>query len=400
MSRSIPVMLLATIAMAGIGIRASAAEYRVVPPPLPAAAGDPIEVQGERWVAAWAKHFHDPPDRFDAKALALAAKAGAQPHESREAYFERLARELGIAHYAFAPIGAMHDDSTRYRLPFPLDSPRMLTQGENGPITHQGREAFTFDFAMPVGSPVLAARDGTVARVRDGFTEGGLDAKYVMRANDVVVLHTDGTFAIYTHLSKGIPVREGQVVKQGDELARSGNTGLTAGPHLHFGVYERDVSASAISVPIRFGVGSPKGFVPQQNQFYGGKPKQTVGLVVTTGGGAALSEQNPLRLAKGGKASLAVSMAAPGALPEDVTRAAATRYFAPTGWSLVVDPTGDVTASPTPDYAAAIAKLDPASSPPGSTSWGVVVVSYEDAAKGRFGFASVPVLIDDGSKPR
>ena len=30
---------------------------------------------------------------------------------------------------------------------------------------------------------------------------------------------------------------------------------------------------------------------------------------------------------------------------------------------------------------------------------GVVVVSYEDAAKGRFGFASVPVLIDDGTKP-
>jgi murein DD-endopeptidase MepM/ murein hydrolase activator NlpD len=396
-SRSLVSAVLLAIGL-GIAATANAAEYDVVPPPLPPPSAEPIEVQGERWVDAWSERFHEPPGRYDAKALALAAGAGARPGEPREAYFERLAREIGIAYYAFAPVGAVHDDAVRYRLPFPLDSPRMLTQGVNGPITHQGRDAFTFDFAMPAGSPVLAARDGTVARVRDGFTEGGLDSKYSMRANDVLVLHADGTFAVYTHLSKGIPVREGQVVKQGDVLASSGNTGLTAGPHLHFGVYRRDLPASATSIPIRFGVGSPKGFVPAQNQFYGGKPKQTVGLVVTTGGGAALSEQNPLRLARNAKAALSVSMAAPGAVPEDVTRAAATRFFAPTGWSVVVDASGTVTASPTPDYAAAMAQMSADANPPGATNWGVVVVSYEDAAKGRFGFASVPVLIDDGPK--
>ena len=398
MKRSLARVLQLAIGLA-LASYARAAEYHVVPPPLPPPSGEPIEVQGERYVAVWAKHFHDPPGRYDAKQLATAAAAEARPNEPREAYFDRLARELGIAYYAFAPLGAGHDESVRYRLPFPLDSPRMLTQGVNGPISHQGRDAFTFDFAMPAGSPVLAARDGTVARVRDGFTEGGLDSKYSMRANDVLVLHADGTFAVYTHLSKGIPVREGQVVAQGDVIASSGNTGLSAGPHLHFGVYRRDAPASAISIPIRFGVGSPKGFVPEQNQFYGGKPKQTVGLVVTTSDGAALAEQNPLRLAKDAKATLSVSMAAPGAPPEDVTRSAATRFFAPTGWSIVVDDAGQVTASPTPDYADAMAKMGPDANPPGATNWGVVIVSYEDAAKGRFGFASVPVLIDDGTKP-
>lgn len=397
MIRSIATLALLLLGW-GIAAAASAAEYHIVPPPLPPASADPIEVQGERWVLAWSQRFHDPPGRYDAKALALAAKAGARPNEPRDAYFDRLAREIGIAFYAFAPVGAVHDDGVRYRLPFPLETPRMLTQGVNGPITHQGSDAFTFDFAMPVGSPVVAARDGTVARVRDGFGEGGLDSKYAMRANDVLVLHADGTFAAYTHLSKGIPVREGQEVKQGDVIASSGNTGLTAGPHLHFGVYRRDAPASATSVPIRFGVGSPKGFVPEPNQFYGGKPKQTVGLVVTTGGGTALSEQNPLRLARNASATLSVSMAAPGALPEEVTRAAATRFFAPTGWSVVVDASGTVTASPTPDYAAAMAQMSADANPPGATNWGVVIVSYEDAAKGRFGFASVPVLIDDGPK--
>lgn len=400
MRRRLAWPLLAAIALA-IGAspnaRAAAGEYRIVPPPLPAPDG-PIEVQGERWVDAWTKHFHDPPGRYDAKAMALAAKAGAQPGEPREAYFDRLARELAIGFFAFAPVGAVHDDAVRYRLPFPLEMPRMLTQGVNGSITHQGRDAYAFDFAMPSGSPVLAARDGTVARVRDGFSEGGLDSKYVMRANDVIVLHADGTYGVYTHLSKGIPVREGQAVKQGDPLGKSGNTGLTAGPHLHFAVYRRDAPATSTSVPIRFGVGSPKGFVPEQNQFYGGKPKQTVGLVVTAGG-AALSEQNPLRLAKDAKAALAVSMAAPGVPPEDVTRSAATRFFAPTGWSLVVDETGLVTATPTPDYAAAMAKMEPGENPPGASQWGVVVVSFEDAARGRFGFASVPVLIGDGPAP-
>ena len=380
-----------------IATQALAAGYHLLRPPLPAASG-PIEAQGEQWIASWAKEFHEPPDRYDAKALALAAKQGGRPNEPREAYFQRLSDALEAADDSFAPIGAVHDSSVRYRLPFPLEMPRMVSQGMNGPFTHQGPEAFAVDFAMPGGSPVVAARDGTVARVHDGFSGGGLEDRFVRRGNDVVVLHADGTFATYSHLSKGIPVREGQAVKRGDVIGSSGNTGLTAGPHLHFAVYRRESSTAVTSVPIRFGVGSPKGFVPEQYQFYGGKQKQTVALEVRADGGDVLTEANPLRLARGAKASLSVSMAPPGRPPEDVTtRAAETRYFAPTDWTVMVDAKGTVTAEATPDFAAALAKLGPEEKPPGSTNWGVVVVSYEDAAKQHFGFVSVPILIDDAA---
>ncbi len=387
-------MLAVLLAMA-IATQARAAGYHVVPPPLPPPSG-PIEAQGEAWIADWAREFHEPPGRYDAKALALAAKVGARPNEPREAYFNRLMDEVRAADSDFAPLGAVHDDSVRYRLPFPLEMPSMVSQGVNGPFTHQGQESQAFDFAMPTGSPVVAARDGTVARVHDGFSGGGLEDRFARHANNVIVLHADGTFAVYEHLAKGVPVHVGQAVKQGDTIGRSGNTGLTAGPHLHFAVYKRDSNTTISSVPIRFGVGSPKGFVPEQYKFYGGKPKQTVGLIVNSGG-APLSEANPLRLAKGARASLSVAMVPPGLPAEDVTRAAATHFFAPTGWSIVVDTSGNVTAKPTADYAAALAKMSPAESPPGATNWGVVVVSYEDEPKGHFGFFSVPVLVGDAA---
>jgi hypothetical protein len=59
---------------------------------------------------------------------------------------------------------------------------------------------------------------------------------------------------------------------------------------------------------------------------------------------------------------------------------------------VVVDGEGVVTASPTPDYAAAIRRMPAGQAQIG---WGVVVVSHEDAAAGRYGFASVPVVVRD-----
>jgi murein DD-endopeptidase MepM/ murein hydrolase activator NlpD len=365
--------------------------------PVPPPSSEPLAEQGRRWVAEWARTLRMPPQDLDADALVATALASAQPNEPREAFFDRLGAGIGAVWYGFAPLGATHDDAVRYRLPFPLENPRFVAQGANGRFTHQGAQAYSFDFAMPVGSPVLAAREGTVARVRDGSQQGGLDPALEGSANEVWVLHADGTFAAYVHLQPGIPVREGQAVKQGDPLGASGNTGYTAGPHLHFAVQRRSGPASVETVPIRFGVGSPKGFVPEQGQFYGGKPRQTVQLLVASGG-APLGEQNPLRLAPGAKAALAVQMASPGLPPADVTLSPATRFFSPTGWSMVVDERGGVTASPTPDYAAAMRKLPP-DQRPGSESWGVVVVSYEDATRRHFGFASVPVLIGDAKRP-
>jgi len=81
------------------------------------------------------------------------------------------------------------------------------------------------DFAVPVGTPVYAARPGEV--IGTGRQKRG--GKYV------VLRHAGGFTTRYCHLSR-IDVREGQVIRTRIPLGLSGNTGLSTGPHLHFAV--------------------------------------------------------------------------------------------------------------------------------------------------------------------
>ncbi|WP_405854690.1 M23 family metallopeptidase [Streptomyces sp. NBC_00090] len=84
------------------------------------------------------------------------------------------------------------------------------------------------DFAVPVGTPVKAAGAGTV--VKAGPNGGGDGPAY---GNAIVVKHANGTYSQYAHLSK-IKVNVGQKVGAGQQIALSGNTGNSSGPHLHF----------------------------------------------------------------------------------------------------------------------------------------------------------------------
>ncbi|OPC82749.1 hypothetical protein B4N89_18990 [Embleya scabrispora] len=85
------------------------------------------------------------------------------------------------------------------------------------------------DFAVPEGTAVAAAREGTVVQT-------GYNAAYGYR---VVLSHGRvGGVALtttYNHLSR-ITVREGQRVARGGQVGRSGNTGWSTGAHLHFEV--------------------------------------------------------------------------------------------------------------------------------------------------------------------
>ncbi len=171
-------------------------------------------------------------------------------------------------------MGAPHDSSARYR--FPFDGPRKLIQGVNGELSHRGASKYSFDFEMPVGTPIRAAREGVVVRVVDGFTEGGRNRTLAGKANVVSILHADGTVANYIHLSPGIEVKLEQRVKAGDLLGKSGNTGFTTTPHLHFSVWRRDPAEADLvksfrSVEIRFDDGSSAGVVPVEGLTYGGQ---------------------------------------------------------------------------------------------------------------------------------
>jgi murein DD-endopeptidase MepM/ murein hydrolase activator NlpD len=86
------------------------------------------------------------------------------------------------------------------------------------------------DYAAPQGAPVVAAADGRVTligRVSEGFE---------LHGNTVGIDHGQGVTTIYLHLSR-IDVREGQMVRAGEVIGGIGSTGISTGPHLHWGFY-------------------------------------------------------------------------------------------------------------------------------------------------------------------
>jgi murein DD-endopeptidase MepM/ murein hydrolase activator NlpD len=127
-----------------------------------------------------------------------------------------------------------------YALPFRSGETHRLIQGFNGTFSHTGDDAFAVDFEMPEGTAIRAARDGTVVAFNDHETRHALAPEFKDRshANWIVVLHGDGTLGEYWHLAPlGVLVRVGQHVARGDVIGRSGFTGFSAVPHLHFEVH-------------------------------------------------------------------------------------------------------------------------------------------------------------------
>ena len=159
---------------------------------------------------------------------------------------------------------AVHDDSVVYQLPFAPDRPVRVIQGYDGTFSHNGPNRYAVDFDLPEGSPVHAARAGTVVQVVQHFTAAGTDASYQQKdkGNRVLVRHSDGTLGYYGHLQPGsVVVKEGQYVTPWQLLGRSGNTGYSQGPHLHFEVRKPLDGKQSLTIPVRFntsrGVGVP-----------------------------------------------------------------------------------------------------------------------------------------------
>ena len=143
----------------------------------------------------------------------------------------------------------------------PVEESRAIEgQGFHGGFSHtDAANRYALDIEVPEGTPVLAARGGVVIQAQDGFTEGGLDPALAERANLVRVMHADGSMALYAHLQAGsLRVRPGQAVTLGQQLASSGNTGYSSGPHLHFAV-QVNAGLRLESVPFRM-IG-PNGFL-------------------------------------------------------------------------------------------------------------------------------------------
>lgn len=149
---------------------------------------------------------------------------------------------------------AQPDDSVRYQLPFPADRTFRIGQAFNGPFSHnEPSNQYAVDIGMPEGTPILAARDGVVMTVDNDFYGNGLDmSAYGDRANNVRIVHADGTMAVYAHLQlESARVQVGEHVHAGQLLALSGDTGYSTGPHLHFCI-QRNADMTMVSVPFQF----------------------------------------------------------------------------------------------------------------------------------------------------
>jgi murein DD-endopeptidase MepM/ murein hydrolase activator NlpD len=160
-------------------------------------------------------------------------------------------------HYSFdwtvGDRNAEHNDDHIYSLPYASGRNYRVLQGYGSRFSHTGLEEFAIDFDMPVGTPVHAARGGVIARVEQSNSEGCWEDGCGKFANYIVVFHDDGTTGEYYHLMEnGSLVVVGEIVVQGQEIGRSGNTGHTTMPHLHFAVYRAAADGNTQSIPARF----------------------------------------------------------------------------------------------------------------------------------------------------
>ena len=125
-------------------------------------------------------------------------------------------------------------DTCIYDLPYQQGTKHKVVQGYGGRFSHKNKAAL--DFEMPDGTPVHAARGGTIYSYKDDSNEGAPFPTYDGKANYIIIKHDDGSFGCYWHLQKnGVLIKKGKVAR-GQLIGYSGSTGFVLRPHLHFTV--------------------------------------------------------------------------------------------------------------------------------------------------------------------
>ncbi len=155
---------------------------------------------------------------------------------------------------------------------------------------------------MPEGTPIVAARSGYVIDNVRLFDTGKLDPAFLDKANYVLILHDDGTWADYAHLTHySANVYVGTRVEAGTVIGLSGSSGYSSGPHLHFAI-QRNEGGKVVSVPFRFYTVAKGTFSPAPNQpvtaDYGARQPETA---ITTLGNPSRETKRTARQCMGGR---------------------------------------------------------------------------------------------------
>ncbi len=139
-----------------------------------------------------------------------------------------------------------------YQVPIGSPLPHKITQGFNGRFSHYTPGGqYALDIGADMGTEVVASRGGTVIAVKDDYHMSGTQVYFLDKANFVSVLHDDGTYATYAHTLLGSAVvQPGDKVDAGDKLAKTGSSGFSTGPHLHFVIQKND-GFKTVAVPFQ-----------------------------------------------------------------------------------------------------------------------------------------------------
>ncbi len=124
----------------------------------------------------------------------------------------------------------------RVRLPFLANTKFKVSQGAFGLESHMepGNE-YSWDFDVPVGTPVVSVENGIVLEVWEPNSGGDCEPVFTNLAHNIKVEHEDGTVAQYVHTSA--KVKMGELVREGQVIGVTAINGWICKPQLHFSVY-------------------------------------------------------------------------------------------------------------------------------------------------------------------
>lgn len=128
-----------------------------------------------------------------------------------------------------------------------------FTKSRYHPVLHRYRAHIGVDFGARPGTQILSTGDGKISFV--GYSNG--------YGKTIKIRHSNGLTSLYAHQRGFKPgIHIGSNVKQGELIGFVGSTGLSSGPHLHFGMYDG-------STPI-----NPMGVMKKKTEGFSGKEQR------------------------------------------------------------------------------------------------------------------------------
>lgn len=147
---------------------------------------------------------------------------------------KRIEQEKNAAVKTYATItkGRLWDKPFIKSLDSAITSPYGSARIFNGKVNsyHGGT-----DLHASIGTPILATNDGKVALVQDRYLSG----------KSIYIEHGSNVYSVYFHLDEFL-VKQGDMIRQGQVIAKSGDTGRVSGAHLHFGIVINGTNVDAM----------------------------------------------------------------------------------------------------------------------------------------------------------